>query len=134
MKYIKLFETYFSTERLEDMLDTIDEMFTDAKDDGFHLSYSGTLLNLVISKPVNRGNNMYSNSFFKMKDISDTIYMMMSYLDTFSDVIKLESIEVSGKEAYWHRDKFKKKIERNSIDSIEDDLVQVHIIYKELAN
>lgn len=150
MKYLKTYEanrmyigskfankksaTPDSKERLTKMLDTLDDMFLDCKDDGFKLDYSGNLLNIEITKPVNRGHNMYSNNWFKMSEISDTLHMIMSYLDTFSDMIELESIEINVRKPLGIQGPMiiSKPIKREDIDK-DIDLSNIHITYKELG-
>jgi len=141
LKDYKLFENRISKERLEDMLDTLDEMFLDSKDEGFKLDYGGSLLNIRITKPVSSGFNMYSNRLFKITEISDTLHMIMSYLDTFTDIIEMESIEISGRGNLVNPKggyrpggmRFTENIKRDQIDSIDRELSEIHIIYKELG-
>lgn len=143
MKYLKKFnENRISKEGLEEMLDTLDDMFLDVKDEGFELDYGGSLLNIRIHKPISSGNNMYSNRLFKISEISDTLHMIMSYLDTFPQVLELESIEISGRGNTVHPTtgsyrpggmRFTEKIKRDEIDSINRELSEIHIVYKELG-
>jgi hypothetical protein len=147
MKYLKtykLLETerfskeYYNkhritSERLEILLDTLDDMFLDAKDDGFRLNYSGTLLNINITKSIEYHNDWsgpYSRpTLFRINEVSDTIYMIMSYLDTFSDVLELEIIEVDLSSE--SKPKFKKEMKRGEIDSIKENIWGIRIRYKE---
>lgn len=55
MKYLRRYNESHSERMTESeintMIDTIEYIFLDIKDDGFKLDYSGVLLNITISKP-----------------------------------------------------------------------------------
>lgn len=123
----KLYES--SEERLSIMLDTIDDMFLDCKDSGFDINYGGRFLTIRISKPVSRGNNMISNQNFNMSEVSDTLYMMISYLNTFSDIIKLSTIKIGIVE--YRGGRYESSVKDITIKDIDKDISDIKGIYIE---
>jgi hypothetical protein len=113
---------------LEEILDTIDDMFLYSKDNGFKLDYSGQLLKLIITKPLNnRGFTI--DTLFLMSDVLDTIQMIMNYLDGFSEFIVLNNILFIYKSSNTISSEY---VDRDDLDKVEADLFSIHIKYEEL--
>lgn len=80
-KETKLFESSsLDKENIESMLDYIEDIFLELKDEGFVLDYSGHLLTLCIYRPNVGGK--YGNMPFKISEIAPTIKTMKNYLES----------------------------------------------------
>ncbi len=90
MKYLKKYnESLMSKDEVNEIIDTIEDIFADIKDDGFVIEYTkdefqelGThacYLNLSISKPKS---TMVGNmpTKFKLTDVSNTVEHLYNYL------------------------------------------------------
>lgn len=97
MKHLKRYNESFSermtTEEINIMLDTIEDIFLDIKDDGFRLDYSGTVLNLSITKPKQTVLGDMGVKF-NVSDISNTDIHLYNYLSTINklDFVSMELI------------------------------------------
>lgn len=83
MKYLKKYnESLMSKDEVNEIIDTIEDIFADIKDDGFVIEYTKDefqelgYLNLSISKPKS---TMLGNRF-KLTDVSNTVEHLYNYL------------------------------------------------------
>lgn len=106
LKKYKLFESKdpadpIDKEKIEEILDYIEDIFLELKDEGFVLDYSGVLLTLTIYKS-NPNTNMYGHSkAFKISEIAPTIKTMKNYLDSVNFTpLHIEVKESRGKRMF----------------------------------
>lgn len=103
MKYLKKYnESLMSKDEVNEIIDTIEDIFADIKDDGFVLVYHKDefqefgYLNLSINKPKSTMVGIMPTKF-KVSDVSNTVEHLYNYLSSINKLRFLKiGIVISG--------------------------------------
>ena len=122
-----------SHDEVNDLLDYLDDIFADLKDQGYKLDYGGTLLNLSIVKPKTDNELFNSYQRYKVSDVHSTILTMDRYIRSYGlipvSIYVEDGLSVSRHNTHCHFD-----LSRYNIDDVLTNfnmVMEVKIEYKE---